>query len=141
MAKFNSIQFAAGIAVDFNGELEDLHDMIKDRKAEDAKRQYNHLSSLITGMKYTIGYIADKEAQEELNELMEDFEKQLSWEKSAVLALIYSEKLDSKVTIITHHKANGETTYSLVIDGVAECGHLSLDLIKAHLAEKEAETK
>ena len=141
MAKFNCIQFAASIAVDFSAELEELQDMIKERKTEEAKRQYNHLNSLFTGMKYTIEFLADEETKEELNELMEDFEKQLSWEKPAVLALIYAGKLNSKVTIITHHKANGETTYSLVIDGVEECGNLSLDLIKAHLAEKEAETK
>lgn len=119
MTKFNTIQFTAAASIDLTGEFEDLDEMIARgaEAAEEIRRQYSHLNSLIQGMEYTVEFIADEEARAELIEFLADMRKELHSRWAAAMAIIWGAKLNARVSITTIHHADGTVTYALSIDG------------------------
>ena len=119
MTKFNTIQFTAAASIDLTGEFEDLDEMIARgaEAADEIRRQYSHLNSLIQGMEYTVEFIADEEARAELIEFLGDMRKDLHGRWAAAMAIIWGAKLNAKVSITTTHHADGTMTYALSING------------------------
>lgn len=107
MTKFNAFQFVAGMSIDVNDEFNGLDELMEGgvQKAEEIRHTYNHLTSLLQGMKYAIGYIAEEETRKEVEETITDLENILKDKRARCAAIIWTSKLGKEVKIITSQSA------------------------------------
>ena len=125
MTKISTIQFAASLSVDFEGEIDDLVEMISayksepnDDKLDKIVRQYRHLSSFLQGVDYMIDFLADGEDKDELKDLAEkQWHQSLNSYWATVMELKWSKATGSKIRINTEYDADQNKTYHLFVDG------------------------
>ena len=135
MTKFNAFQFVSGMSIDVNDEFNDLDEMIEGgvQKADEIRRTYNHLTSLLQGMKYAIGYIAEDETRKEVEATITDMENILKEKRAKCASIIWMSKLGKEVKIITNHLADGTKMYELTVDGQPCARNNNLDGIIEYL--------
>ena len=143
---FDTIGFLTTAAVDIDGELTDLDQLITEfsipgTDPQRARRQYNHISSLLTGIMYTVGYLEENETRQGIEGWLEQMQTRLGERRPPILAALYSDKLHKQVRITACHASDGDLIYyELEIDGQHRSRRTRLEEIRDTLREMAGET-
>ena len=76
-ADFDAFGFVQGMSLDVNDEITTLEKLLEEAiitngaNAESIRKQYNHINSLLTGIRYTIGYIECESIRKKLIETID----------------------------------------------------------------------
>ena len=70
--EFNVLSFVQGMTYDVTGEFNDLEKEIEMKDKNGIRKQYNHCSSLLTGIKYALDYIEDEEMRNDLKKSVDE---------------------------------------------------------------------
>ena len=115
MTKLNSIHLAAGMGADLEGELRELENLMEQGvdKAKEIRHQFNHINSLLIGMKYVIDFIEDEEDRKDLGAIVDQYKGFLMSDRREAMQIVYTARIGRKVTI----KPDAPGTYALEIAG------------------------
>ena len=116
MLNLKAIPFVAGMMIDVADELHDLDAAIAAKDADEVRHQYNHISSLLTGISYVVGYTSGDEKAEVIEQI-EELKDLLESRWLEGMDICWSAKLQKPVHVIAYYHADGTKTYELVIDG------------------------
>ncbi len=122
MLKLNPIKFAAAFSIDFGDEINDLDKAVNEAREDEtmideAAKQFRHLNSLLSGVGYVLDCMEDGETKEQLIETLEEGWRDLLltyW--APIIEMLWTKRLDRKVTVITHH-SDGKKSYEVQVSG------------------------
>jgi len=115
MMKINAIELAAGIGCDVEDEIRDLEALMAEgeTKSKAIRRQFSHIDSLLTGMRYVINYTEEEETRHELSALIDRMREDLLGLRREAMQIVYSAEIGRKVRI----QPDAPGTWSLSVAG------------------------
>ena len=123
MMNLNAIQFAAGLSVDFSGEIDDLETLVNEAekdmsKIDEAVRTYRHLSSFLQGIDYILDYFEEDEARQQLKELSDkNWHTDLQRFWAPIMELKGSRELDEPVKVMEVCYPDHSKSYDVTVGG------------------------
>ena len=74
---FETTDFIQYMSLDVMDELRELEEHIDNKDAKNIRKQFNHCNSLLTGIRYTLEYIEDKDIRAELQRAVDNMKELL----------------------------------------------------------------
>ena len=74
---FETTDFIQYMSLDVMDELRELEEHIDNKDAKNIRKQFNHCNSLLTGIRYTLEYIEDKDTRAELQRAVDNMKELL----------------------------------------------------------------